>query len=178
MGALVFRKLSKMRVFTFLSVAIILASTETSAAPQFNFLASLLGYRAQHCRWSGWSWQSCSKPCGGGFRRGTRTILRYPRYGGNQCRGPSEQYQPCNSYACPVHEPVYIEHVPEYVEPHPAPVYVETQHAPTYKEEPHHEVGYKEPEHEIGYKEPHHETGYKAAKNYNHNYHTGSCYRV
>ena len=54
-----------------------------------------------------------------------------------------------------MHEPVYIEHVPEYVEPHPAPVYVEPQHAPTYKEEPHHEVGYKE---------PHHETGYKAAK--------------
>eukprot|EP01012_Entosiphon_sulcatum_P049575 TRINITY_DN6820_c0_g1_i6.p1 TRINITY_DN6820_c0_g1~~TRINITY_DN6820_c0_g1_i6.p1 ORF type:complete len:7637 (+),score=112.47 TRINITY_DN6820_c0_g1_i6:5459-28369(+) len=54
------------------------------------------------CVVSSWgSWTDCSKSCGGGERRHSRTVVEAPANGGKECPA-LEEVQPCNDFACPV----------------------------------------------------------------------------
>ena len=55
-----------------------------------------------NCVQSAWSnWGACSKTCGGGEQRRTRSILQHPKNSGNKCEA-SEQTQSCNTQPCPI----------------------------------------------------------------------------
>ena len=55
------------------------------------------------CQWNEWlSWNSCSKPCGGGEQKRLRTIQVEGRNGGKTCRKKeSTQKQKCHNWFCP-----------------------------------------------------------------------------
>ena len=54
-------------------------------------------------RWSAWlSWGACSRTCGGGAQRRSRTCTNPPpRNGGAACSGGRFQTRLCNSNGCP-----------------------------------------------------------------------------
>ena len=54
-------------------------------------------------RWSAWlSWGACSRTCGGGAQRRSRTCTNPPpRNGGAACSGGRFQTRQCNSNGCP-----------------------------------------------------------------------------
>ncbi|KAK3738877.1 hypothetical protein QZH41_014661 [Actinostola sp. cb2023] len=54
--------------------------------------------------WSGYSsWPACSKTCGGGTQRRTRTCTNpAPAHGGKDCVGPAAETRECNKNVCPV----------------------------------------------------------------------------
>ena len=54
-------------------------------------------------RWSAWlSWGACSRTCGGGAQRRSRTCTNPPpRNGGAACSGGRFQTRQCNSIGCP-----------------------------------------------------------------------------
>ena len=52
--------------------------------------------------WSSWTCEACSKTCGGGTQRCTRSCNRpTPSCGGKDCPGSSVNYITCNSICCP-----------------------------------------------------------------------------
>lgn len=53
--------------------------------------------------WSSWSsWSQCSRDCSRGIRSRKRTCSNpEPRYGGQTCLGPAQEYQECNITPCP-----------------------------------------------------------------------------
>ena len=54
-----------------------------------------------NCQWSNWSaWGSCSKSCGGGTQKSTRSKTVQESDDGT-CSGLSEKSQSCNSQGCP-----------------------------------------------------------------------------
>lgn len=57
-----------------------------------------------HGNWGAWSkWSICSKTCGGGYYKRTRTCSNpAPRNGGRTCQGSSQQTGRCNTRQCPV----------------------------------------------------------------------------
>jgi len=55
-----------------------------------------------NCTWSDWTWENCSKSCGGGNQNGTRTVAQPAKYGGRECEGSTTASQSCNSQECPV----------------------------------------------------------------------------
>ena len=53
------------------------------------------------CSWSTWSLSgSCSRSCGGGSERYTRSKIRRESNGGS-CTGSNEKFQLCNTQDCP-----------------------------------------------------------------------------
>ena len=62
--------------------------------------ADSLKHNAQAGGWSGWSrWGQCSRTCGGGVSFRTRRCNNpKPSYGGEPCRGKSEEFKLCNIY--------------------------------------------------------------------------------
>ncbi|XP_029384740.1 semaphorin-5A isoform X1 [Echeneis naucrates] len=54
--------------------------------------------------WSSWSsWSQCSRDCSRGIRSRKRTCSNpEPKYGGQACLGPTQEYQECNITPCPV----------------------------------------------------------------------------
>eukprot|EP00435_Cladocopium_sp_Y103_P048679 s223_g14.t1 len=72
-----------------------------------EFLESLLEQNCTNycvdCSWTDWSpWDICSVSCGGGTARRSRKINELKQGGGAQCRGESEESQPCNAQECPI----------------------------------------------------------------------------
>ena len=59
-----------------------------------------LKHNGQAGGWSSWSrWGQCSRTCGGGVSFRTRRCNNpKPSYGGEPCRGKSEEYKLCNIY--------------------------------------------------------------------------------
>eukprot|EP00455_Lapot_gusevi_P016445 TRINITY_DN1847_c0_g1_i1.p1 TRINITY_DN1847_c0_g1~~TRINITY_DN1847_c0_g1_i1.p1 ORF type:complete len:249 (+),score=3.95 TRINITY_DN1847_c0_g1_i1:88-834(+) len=56
----------------------------------------------QDCVLSAWSeWSPCSKPCAGGIKTKTRSVLVEPRNGGRRC-GRLTWTNWCNSHPCPI----------------------------------------------------------------------------
>ena len=53
------------------------------------------------CQYSAWSWQTCTETCGGGTEVGTRTIIREPLHGGQECSGDISASRVCNIGPCP-----------------------------------------------------------------------------
>lgn len=53
--------------------------------------------------WSSWSsWSQCSRDCSRGIRSRKRTCSNpEPKYGGQTCLGPAQEYQECNITPCP-----------------------------------------------------------------------------
>ena len=53
--------------------------------------------------WAVWGrWSVCSKTCGGGSMKRTRTCSNpAPKHGGRKCQGSSQQYVSCNDQSCP-----------------------------------------------------------------------------
>ncbi|EDO49968.1 predicted protein, partial [Nematostella vectensis] len=53
-------------------------------------------------KWSSWSsWQTCSRTCGGGMRKRTRSCTNpAPKGGGRGCYGRSSEQQICNRQSC------------------------------------------------------------------------------
>ena len=52
-------------------------------------------------KWGPWSeYSACSKECGGGIRKRTRTCIP-PKFGGKPCGGSAVNSQPCNEKPCP-----------------------------------------------------------------------------
>merc|ERR1711962_610179 len=52
--------------------------------------------------WSSWTYSACSKTCGGGTQRGTRSCNNpVPSNGGKNCVGSGVKTKQCNSQACP-----------------------------------------------------------------------------
>ena len=53
--------------------------------------------------WGAWdNWSVCTRSCGGGIRKRTRTCSNpAPKHGGRTCPGPKEQIQSCNMKQCP-----------------------------------------------------------------------------
>merc|ERR1712212_609276 len=53
------------------------------------------------CEWSEWqTLDPCSKTCGGGTMRQSRTIKTYPENGGKKCEGQHIQTKACNTGIC------------------------------------------------------------------------------
>eukprot|EP00455_Lapot_gusevi_P045586 TRINITY_DN5858_c0_g2_i2.p1 TRINITY_DN5858_c0_g2~~TRINITY_DN5858_c0_g2_i2.p1 ORF type:complete len:248 (+),score=44.10 TRINITY_DN5858_c0_g2_i2:50-793(+) len=56
----------------------------------------------QDCRLSTWSeWSACTKPCGGGTKTKTRTVVEEPKNGGRKC-GSLTWTTWCNQQHCPI----------------------------------------------------------------------------
>ena len=52
--------------------------------------------------WRHWgSWSSCSRSCGGGRKKRSRSC-KHPRHGGNPCRGQSSDSRSCKHHSCPI----------------------------------------------------------------------------
>lgn len=53
--------------------------------------------------WSSWtSWTQCSRDCSRGIRSRKRACSNpEPKYGGQTCLGPAQEYQECNVTPCP-----------------------------------------------------------------------------
>ena len=49
------------------------------------------------CVWTEFDYADCSNPCGPGTWVGRRSILTPAKYGGQNCSGPSEVTEDCNS---------------------------------------------------------------------------------
>jgi hypothetical protein len=48
-------------------------------------------------------WSTCSKACGNGVSKRSRTILIPEAHGGQKCPdGPNDEEKPCNTHACPI----------------------------------------------------------------------------
>jgi len=62
------------------------------------------GHAPDHGGWSDWSeWSNCSLPCGNGTSMRVRTCDNpNPVNGGNECQGPANETQMCNTHHCPV----------------------------------------------------------------------------
>jgi len=60
-------------------------------------------YPRVNCQWDSWnSWQSCSKSCGGGTQKRTRSKLVVAQNGGNGCsNGSNNETRSCNTNNCP-----------------------------------------------------------------------------
>jgi hypothetical protein len=55
-----------------------------------------------HCAMSSLTgWDTCTKTCGGGWRKRTRSVLVQPKYGGKACLS-RKIYKRCSTFACPV----------------------------------------------------------------------------
>lgn len=54
------------------------------------------------CKWNQWQpYGTCSQTCGGGYKKRTRTVLEYQRYGGKPCRSSDGESQTsCNTHDC------------------------------------------------------------------------------
>ena len=52
---------------------------------------------AVDCVWTEFDFKDCSNPCGPGTWVGRRSILTPAKYGGQNCSGPSEVTDDCNS---------------------------------------------------------------------------------
>ena len=53
------------------------------------------------CSWKGWGpWNRCSKSCGSGTRKRTRTVFKGAHDGGKECEGSAEEIRPCNTNEC------------------------------------------------------------------------------
>ena len=65
-----------------------------------HVITSVIATSVVDCWVSGWTWQECSKECGGGKQLGTRTILREPLHGGKVC-GELTSSRACNTDPCP-----------------------------------------------------------------------------
>ena len=59
-----------------------------------------LVYSLVHCEWTDWKIGECDKPCGGGVRTNTRTIKIEARFGGEECKGSSNETENCNVMGC------------------------------------------------------------------------------
>lgn len=61
--------------------------------------------------WSSWtSWSQCSRDCSRGIRSRKRTCNNpEPKYGGQSCQGPAQEYQECNVTPCPGKEPAPLQ---------------------------------------------------------------------
>jgi len=61
-----------------------------------------LGYLVDG-KYSAWSnYNQCSKECGGGSQKRTRSCTNpAPQYGGEDCVGPVEESRDCNTQKCP-----------------------------------------------------------------------------
>lgn len=57
--------------------------------------------------WSPWtSWSQCSRDCSRGIRSRKRSCSNpEPKYGGQTCQGPAQEYQECNITPCPGEKP-------------------------------------------------------------------------
>jgi len=62
------------------------------------------GHAPDHGGWSNWSgWSNCSLACGNGTSMRVRTCDNpNPVNGGNECQGPANETQMCNTHHCPV----------------------------------------------------------------------------
>lgn len=60
--------------------------------------------------WSSWaSWSQCSRDCSRGIRSRKRTCSNpEPKYGGQTCQGPAQEYQECNITPCPGEKPARL----------------------------------------------------------------------
>ena len=58
-------------------------------------------YLAVDCEWGNWSYDQCSKTCGGGVQFITREKSRKASYGGMPCTGQSVTVLECNTDKCP-----------------------------------------------------------------------------
>lgn len=61
--------------------------------------------------WSSWtSWSQCSRDCSRGIRSRKRTCSNpEPKYGGQPCQGPAQEYQECNITPCPGEKPPQLD---------------------------------------------------------------------
>ena len=57
-------------------------------------------YQAINCQWSAWDIGTCSRTCGSGERKKTRTKEVMEMFGGI-CNGESSEFEPCNTNNCP-----------------------------------------------------------------------------
>jgi hypothetical protein len=56
-----------------------------------------------HCQLSTWAaWTTCTKTCGTGSQHKQRSVITYPKYGGNACKKTYEE-QDCGETKCPIH---------------------------------------------------------------------------
>uniref|UniRef100_A0A8C6P033 Semaphorin 5A n=1 Tax=Nothobranchius furzeri TaxID=105023 RepID=A0A8C6P033_NOTFU len=78
-------------------------STGCSTDGEFLRLGRISGHTVNG-GWSSWSsWSQCSRDCSRGIRSRKRTCSSpEPRYGGQTCLGPAQEYQECNITPCPV----------------------------------------------------------------------------
>ena len=53
------------------------------------------------CKWSAWTWGTCSVTCGGGTQSGTRTKTQQASNGGTACTGGDTTTRSCNTETCP-----------------------------------------------------------------------------
>ena len=55
-----------------------------------------------NCAWSSWSkWSSCSKSCGKGWQKRSRSKLTIAQNGGKECAGKNKDKRSCNKEKCP-----------------------------------------------------------------------------
>ena len=55
-----------------------------------------------NCLWSRFGeWTACTKTCGGGERKSTRTMVQLALYGGKECKGNETKLESCNENPCP-----------------------------------------------------------------------------
>lgn len=64
----------------------------------------IIGNYAVDGRWTPFTpWSKCSKKCGGGTQKRTRTCTNpKPAHGGRGCHGSSYERQSCNKHKCPI----------------------------------------------------------------------------
>ena len=55
-----------------------------------------------NCAWSNWGkFSECSKSCGKGVQKRTRSIVTPAKNGGKACTDPNNEEKVCNIEACP-----------------------------------------------------------------------------
>ena len=65
--------------------------TEVGCSAKFSCVISV------DCVWTEFDYTECSNPCGPGTREGNRSILIPAQHGGQECTGPTEVTEDCNS---------------------------------------------------------------------------------